>query len=512
MTSVRPESKVSTSEGDGKVTTAIRTTVQLLGVTLLTFLVFYDSVLFRHPTILVLVPLLPLVLVFIAAPAARTAWRESSLLCASFTWWQALWLLVFLSGLVIRIRAVQDIDQSPVDGWAIYRCGLVLVVGLTLCIQLLSDRTRWLGVLFSGMLGVLAIYPLLAMLSTVWSVRPSWTLYKSIEYFVEVATIAAVVATVRSVREYRKLANLTWTFLGLLVASAWVGAIVDPADGLSTAQRLGPLTVRLEGVLPSVDADTIGEICAILALIAVHRMLNEPEGKRNRGWYATVLSASLVTLVFSQTRAAMFALVIGFVLLLLLSGRVVLAAGLGGIAALGSAIALPFTNLGQTVTAFLLRGQSNQEMQGLSGRMGVWQASFDAFLRRPFTGYGGFAGSRFVVLPAFSFQANASSALSSYVDSLLDLGVVGPLLLVIVLVGVAWFLFRATRGYHVKPSDIPLAVEMIVVLSVIIIRSFVTSNIVGNTSLAFLTVIGFVEVARREEVILRRREASCAAR
>jgi len=497
--------------GDRKLATAIRISAQLFGVTLLTFLVFYNSVLFRHPTILVLVPLLPLILVFIVAPAAKTAWRESTLLCAGLTWWQGLWLLVFLSGLVMRIRVVQDIDQSPVDAWAMYRSGLVLTVGLILCARLVSDRTRWLGVLSSGILGILAVYPLLTLVSTVWSVRPSWTFYKSIEYLVELATIAAVVASVPSVREYRKFANLTWTLLGLLAASAWVGAILDPADGLSTGQNLGPLTLRLEGVMPSVDADTIGEICAILALVAVHRMLNDLQGRRNRGWYATLLAASLVTLVFSQTRAAMAALVIGLVLLLLLSRRVALAVGLGGGTAVGAAIALTFTNFGQTFSAFLLRGQSNQEVQGISGRMDVWQASFDAFLRRPLTGYGGFAGSRFVVLPAYSWQANASSALSTYVDSLLDLGVVGPLLLVVVLVGVAWFLFRATRGYHVRPSDSPLAVEMMIVLSVVVMRSFVTSNIVSNTSLAFLTVIGFVEVARREEVIVRRGEASCAA-
>jgi hypothetical protein len=46
---------------------------------------------------------------------------------------------------------------------------------------------------------------------------------------------------------------------------------------------------------------------------------------------------------------------------------------------------------------------------------------------------------------------------------------------------------------------------MCVVLSVIIVRSFVTSNIMGHLSLAFLTVIGFVEVARREEAGLRER-------
>src|SRR5271170_595802 len=130
--------------GDGKLTTVIRTTVQLVGVALLTFLVFYDSAAFRHPTMLVLVPMIPLALVFVAAPAAKTVFRESVALRASFTWWQGMWFLLFLSGLVFRLRAVQDIDQSALDFWAIYRLGLVAIVGLVLCVRLVSERTRWL--------------------------------------------------------------------------------------------------------------------------------------------------------------------------------------------------------------------------------------------------------------------------------------------------------------------------------------------------------------------------------
>jgi O-antigen ligase len=497
--------------GDGKLTTVIRTTVQLVGVALLTFLVFYDSAAFRHPTMLVLVPMIPLALVFVAAPAAKTVFRESVALRASFTWWQGMWFLLFLSGLVFRLRAVQDIDQSALDFWAIYRLGLVAIVGLVLCVRLVSERTSWLEVLFSGSLGVLAIYSLLSVVSTVWSVRPPWTFYKSIEYLVDLATISAVVASVRSVREYRKFANWTWILLGLLVASAWIGAIIDPADGLLSGENLGPLTVRLEGVMPSVDANTIGEICAMLALVALNRLLNDPEAKHNRGWYGGLFSASLVTLVFSQTRAAMVGFVVGLAVMLFVTRRFALTATLGGISAIGAAIALTFTNFGRTFSAYLVRGQSAQELQGLSGRLDVWQASFDAFLRRPWTGYGGFAGSRFVVLPGIASQGYASSALSTYIDSLLDLGVWGPLLILVALAGAALFLLRATKGYYVAPSDRPLAVEMIVVLSVIIVRSFVTSNLMGHLSLAFLTVIGFVEVARREEVGLRVRMLARAA-
>jgi O-antigen ligase len=350
------------------------------------------------------------------------------------------------------------------------------------------------------------LYPLLAMVSTLWSVRPSWTFYKSVEYLVDLAAVAAVIAAVRSLQEYRKLVNWTWTLLGLLVATAWLGAIFDPADALLGGQTLGPLTVRLEGVMPSVDANSIGEICAILALVALNRMLNGPKVKQNRGWYAALFAVSLVTLFVSQTRAAMLAFVIGLALLLILLRRAWLVLAFGAVSGFAVLIALSFTNFGRTFSNFLLRGQSVQSVQGLSGRMDVWQASFDAFLQRPWTGYGGFAGSRFVVLPGIASQGSASSALSTYVDSMLDLGIWGPALLAVVVVAMVWFMFRATRGHYVRSADRPLAVEMFVVFAVILVRSVVTSNMVGHPALAFLTVVGFIEVARRQFAVAQRME------
>jgi hypothetical protein len=484
--------------------TSIRTAAQITGFALLTFVVFYNFATFRHASYLVFLPLIPLALVFVAAPSARALFRESVELRASFTWWQGLWLLFFFSGLVFRIRGAQEIDQSPLDIWAAYRIGLMLIVGLVLCGRLVFHRTNWLGALFSGTIAILAIYPLLSLVSTVWSVRPSWTVYKSIEYLLDLALISAIVVTVQSVQEYRKLVNWSWTLLGLLVASAWVGAIIDPADGLMSAPIIGPLSVRLEGVMPRVDANTIGEICAILALVSVHRMLDDPEAKNSRGWYAGLLSASLVTLIFSQTRAAMAAFVVGFVVLLLLTRRYALTGALVALSTMAAAIALMFTNFGRTFSDFLLRGQSNESVQGLSGRMDVWQASFTAFLHRPWIGYGGFAGSRFVVLPYMASQGGASSSLSTYVDSLLDLGVWGPLIIVTALLTAGWFLFRTTRSRYLDSRDRSLAVEMFVALTVIVIRSFVTANIVGHPALQFLTVIGFIEVVRRHEAAARR--------
>src|SRR5271156_6295013 len=177
--------------------TSIRTAAQMTGLALLTFLVLDNAALFRHSTFLVLLPLIPLALVFVVAPSVRSLRRESVSLLASFTWWQGLWLLFFLSGLVFRIRAAQDIDQSPLDIWAAYRVGFVLIVGSSLFARLVFHRTNWLRTLFSGTIAILAIYALLSLVSTVWSVRPLWTLYKSLEYLVDLALISAIVVTVR---------------------------------------------------------------------------------------------------------------------------------------------------------------------------------------------------------------------------------------------------------------------------------------------------------------------------
>jgi hypothetical protein len=491
--------------------TIVRTSVQLACTALLTFILLYDSAISRHSSFLLLIPLVPLVLIFLVAPTAKAVFSEGLSLCSSFSLWQGIWLLLFFSALVFRMRGPQEIDRSALDTWAIYRIGLVLIAGLILCRRLVNNQTRWLAQLFSGTLGLLAVYPLLSLVSTAWSVRPLWTFYKSVEYLVDLAAISAVVVSVGSVREYRKFANWSWTLLGLLVASAWVGALVDPSDGLLSGQSIGPLTVRLEGVIPSIDANTIGEICAILALVALNRLLNDPQAKSTRGWYRGLFMASVLTLVVSQTRAAMVAFVIGLAVLLFVTRRYALTMILGAVSAIGAVIALSFTNFERTLFDFFLRGESVQSAEGLSGRMDVWQASLAAFLHHPWTGYGGFAGSRFVVLPGIPSQGLASSALSTYVDSLLDLGVWGPLLIGVVLIAAFRFLFEAARQYTGVISDRPLAVEMLVVFSVVAVRSLVTSNIVGHLSLAFLTVIGFIEVVRRETAARRKATLARAA-
>jgi O-antigen ligase len=461
-----------------------------------TLLTFYAMAPFRHPMINVLLVLAPLWAVFIVLPATKTLFRESASLANTFTWWQGTWLLVLLSGLVFRLRDQYDIQQSALDGWAMYRIGLDGVVAMILVMRLLQRKTLWNRSLFRGLIGIMLVYPVLSILSTTWSAAPAYTLFRSTEYLLDLTALAAIVTTLNSVEEYEKFANWTWTLLGLLVLTAWIGAIVDPADAFLEGYSYGPLRVRLEGVCPNIDANSIGEYCAILGSISLCRLLDNPDGKYDRAWYRLLFVSAVVTLIFTQTRADVAAFLVALFLLFILTRRYLLGFVAGITATLAGAILLLYTNFGATVTSYLMRGQSVSEAESLTGRLDFWQFAFQKISERPWTGYGGYAGGRFVVLPGLGIPGN-TEVLNTFVESFLDIGIWGPAVLIIVLTSIAWYLFRSSRTPLSLLAENHFAVEILLALSVIVVRCFFTGNITGHPAIAFLTILGCAELLRR---------------
>jgi O-Antigen ligase len=419
----------------------------------------------------------------------------------SFAWWQVAWLVLFLSGLSFRARTAAEISDSPVDVFALYRITCVGVVALILFVRLTLRRTNWLPSLFSGVIGVFALYPLFSLVSMAWSVNPSWTIYKSVEYLIDLSMVAAITATMQSTAEYRKLINWSWTLLGLLIVTSWLGAVIDPADALFTdpTVHLAALHIRLLGLVPVVSYNDLSEIAAILALIALCRIFldQESEHRRTRLW--CMFGVAFVTLIVTQTRGAFFAFMVGIVVLLILSRRYLLVT-VGGLTSIAIVIPLLFlTSLGTRVQEFFLRGETVEGASGMSGRVDMWQASIDKIAQRPWSGYGGFAGGKFVIL---SRNSVGSDTLSSYFDSLLNLGVLGLAILLLVVIWVGVLLYRSIRDSRLLESENYLALEMFIVFTVVSIRSFESSNIVTHPMLAFLTTVGAAEVLRRRRQLV----------
>jgi hypothetical protein len=66
--------------------------------------------------------------------------------------------------------------------------------GFALALRLVPRQAEWTRSFFRGLVGALPIYASVSIVSTLWSVYPAWTLYESLEYFVDVALLAAILS------------------------------------------------------------------------------------------------------------------------------------------------------------------------------------------------------------------------------------------------------------------------------------------------------------------------------
>ncbi len=441
---------------------------------------------------IVLIPAAVIVLIL----ALRKGFGLLRGLRARLKWWHWLWLMIFASALVFRVRGAEDIRQDPVDAWAVYRIILEFVAGSILFMRLALRRTSWIGSLFRGFTGVLACFGLVQLASTVWSVFPAWTLYKSCEYLADVALLAAVVATIRSVEDYKDLFDWTWTLYGLLLASVWVGVVLWPQEALyPQGFQVGVIGVWLTGIAPHVSANDVGTFGAMIALVALSRLLPVDGERRSRPWYGLLFAAGAVTMVLAQTRTAFAGFLLGVFLILLFSKRFALSALLTFFVM----PALLLSSLGSLIWVFLERGESARGLATLSDRTIWWSFAWEKFVERPITGYGAYAAGRFEVLAQLGHNKTASMH-SDYLEVMVGTGIWGLIPFLIALLAAWWFLTRYLRHSTLTPMEHQLAYEAIAVLGLLTVRSIFQSMLCWHPPLHYLAIVGYVEFLRRRRL------------
>ena len=91
---------------------------------------------------LVLIVLAPAALAISPIAVWQALWKVRRLMRA-LTTWHVLWFLIFASALIFRIRSSADIQSDVLDTGALYRLGIMTLVGLALVILLVLRRTDW---------------------------------------------------------------------------------------------------------------------------------------------------------------------------------------------------------------------------------------------------------------------------------------------------------------------------------------------------------------------------------
>ncbi len=453
------------------------------------------------PSAVVIVPAL-LVLVCVLPASLGQAGTRFRDLRKRLTWWHVLWLFVFVSGFQFRLRNVQDIMKTAVDSGALYRIALMAITAFGLVGSLALKQIPGLGRSFRGLVGLLTTYALVSAASTIWSVYPAWTLYKSVEYLLDVVLLAVIVAVARSARAYKTLLDWTWTLTGLLVVCAWLEVLVWPAEALQPSKGL--IGFQLYCVMPQVSANGVGESGAVMAIVALSRLLLRRHGNSGRAFYSLILVLGLATMVIAQTRSAIIGFLLGLVFLLYFSKRL---RGISLLIAVMILLAL-LVNTGGLAEDYLRRGQNDELVGNLSGRTIWWDSAWDVFMKNPWLGAGGYT-SRFTVLARLG-ELEASSIHNTYLETLVGVGIVGLIPVLAALLGAWKILLGAVRHEWCNSFDRQLAIEALAVLGIITCRSFFTGTLVLHPDLESLAVLGYAELLRQRwkpsEVSLRGNE------
>lgn len=436
---------------------------------------------------------------------AQQAFSGISVLRHKLVWWHWMWLLIFISSLVFRIRDAADAQSLPIDGYATLRLIPEFIVGMFMLVHFLNKGSSLRSSSLQGLVGVLSFYGLVCLTSSFWSVKPSWTLYKSAEFMLDASVLAAVLATVDSVETYETFFNWTLILCGVELLWTWFGAVIWPEEALHSTYP-----ERLVGVFPIQSANAIGASGAILSVIAFSRLLPLPGCKFKRSWNILLFAFGAASMIACKTRGAMGGFAVGIFLVTLFSKRARIGALVTAVAGLAVyTVSLMFNAVPQPdelwsrlvspdgmIVGFLERGQTQEQLESLTGRMEWWNLAWKGFVEHPWTGLGAYAGGKFGVLSVGGF-GDTPQLHSDYLETLVGTSFWGLIPLLIALFGTWWLLLRFIHSPALRPFERQLVLEAIGILGVITVRSFVNVELIWHAPQFFLIVLGYAELLRR---------------
>lgn len=390
--------------------------------------------------------------------------------------WHWLWLVAFVGGTTWVVRDTQTASDSPIAWYVLHRLAAGLLIGVVV-LRAVVDHPK---VPFRGVFGWFTLLGLWNLGSTAWSVFPAWTAYRSIEYLVLVWLAAYTAYSVTTARDLERWANLVFFWIAALIIAVWLGAVIAPARAFRPSSFLGNalLPVSLHGVLPAINANSVGMYAGVLGLVSGGRFLQY----RRRAWLV-VFVVSLVTMCLAQGRSAWLGFAVGAVLLIILRRQYVLAVVLT--VAL-CCVVYNYRGTRDFAWDYFRRGQSVDQFSRFSGRRSAWEYTYAKVARDArFTGFGAYAGGRFAVLPEIG---GWSSLHSGWLETLAGSGFIGVTLLAAGVVRTWLSLVRAAwRAYGDRQQY--LLVELAAILGLISVRSVFSDNFaVHNDFLAWLCI------------------------
>ncbi len=423
-----------------------------------------------------------LTLVIIAAVISGVIWV--GYLALGLKYWEILFLLLWASGLVFRFRGVRDIEIQVIDVWAFYRIILVVLVGSILMV--IALRINVLRTMFCSPLRYFFLLALWQIVSVLWSMFPAWSLYRAVEYTINVFLIAFITVKLKDFNLWRRFLNFIWIIVLILLLNIWFQSLVFPEKALEHTK--GIIGFRIGSFVPHIGGNGSGELGALITLIGFARIIN---GSKKIGNFILVI-LGIVTVIFSESRSPFLGLVIGILLILFVSRKIINVKSLVFILCCILFLIGPFWDM---FSAWFLRGQPKNVFYSLTGRLDYWQATLELITSKNklFTGFGAYT-CRFYI---FKYLGTEISHLhNAYIEIFAGGGIVGLLLFVLGVLYTFYFIIFKLRSkfYTISNNNDKMVIsEMVGAFGLWSVRSIFSSSIfIWHPAVLYLTIIGFI--------------------
>ena len=339
-------------------------------------------------------------------------------------------LLIPIAGTKFRNRDAMDAVNSVVDGQVVLELAVYALIGIMTLTIIYATRFRWPRLTLTAR--VLLAFTALTAISSLWSYAPMLTLVRSIQF---ATLVLLTVVTVTAFGASRVTRALTSAVIVYVLVCAALAAAFPVFQGTTTDHQgfrrfswfsLHPITVAVYAGI------------ALVLLAAGVMYAREGLRRRRLGIPEVLYAIPLgVILLATNSRGPLFAVVATIALILAIkvlrpvaATAVVAAALLGVLAFNASGMTLDslLVNLdnGQSpLREIVLRGQSPEEFESLTGRTELWTELVPLYWERPMLGFG-YQASRQLVLETRPWAGHAHNGL---IETMLDLGIVGTLLL-----------------------------------------------------------------------------------
>jgi O-antigen ligase len=303
----------------------------------------------------------------------------------------------------------------------------------------------------------MVLYSLLAMLSAVYSISPLVSLWKGFE------VLSFVVMGVYLSRYLSTLDDIQWGIDLICVAmlyfsvSVIFSVIISPAQALPKSQGMsGSIITGAQSLVPAIYPNSVTQFAALLSCLTLCQVLS-PSNNGGKTGLLCILGLGGIVLILGHSRTSLFGAFIALSVILIL-GRYIITAIIVGLFVLAGML----VGVGEILTSYILRGQTEQAFYGMTGRTYYWNQVWEVVLDSPLFGHGFYAQR---------IMLSVSSVDNTYLQILLGLGVVGLIVILVPLGIVAYRLYRDRPHSRTSGQEKVIWLQLVTIYIIIMMRS-----------------------------------------